>query len=694
MISSKQIIRALGLLALNLALLVGSGGYGQIQTQPATDIALNAFGSCPDAFKDHFMKSTGRPPTFEVPASLDLIRAQIRRELDPFGQEIVSFEAETLELIPAQIRNVQSVFFFAVDVDGNNRTGQPEPTFDLGMELSMVAQYNRGFSPRFFGLIWPTRGGSSISLNVTQSVALEGRLLKLQVPLATLNAQYLAVYGSPIPLDNPELRWGVYTGFWRESTAEDPAFDVFPERATKVTLPRPRAELVNQELLWQPKEDVTPQQAEGIIAQLGTQIIRFFELFRIYHLKIIDGTDVFTKIKQFLALRETLVAEINGVWCLAGENLSPTPSPLGKGTEGLGQQGAGVRSALPDDPGFAMQWNLSNQGQSHPVARGTEARGRSGSDIGIMRAWDAGRTDSSSVLIGVIDSGGDLTHPDLASNLRLELSYDFIQNDATPEDNIGHGTFVSSLIGAIGNNGADLSGVSWKAALMPLKATDKLSLFQKVMRLIGGITWDNFLQAMERAITLRLEGRNLRVINFSAGGPLKSDLLDKVIRLAGERGILFVTAAGNDGRNVETNPIYPCAYNEANMICVAASTDEDKLASFSNFSEKLVHLAAPGADVVGLIPTALKVESETLIGNAESRRLTSGVAVGNGTSFAVPHVTGIAALLFANCPATITVADIKKAILDAAERKPELSGKVVTGSRLRWPEKLPAGCQK
>jgi len=179
------------------------------------------------------------------------------------------------------------------------------------------------------------------------------------------------------------------------------------------------------------------------------------------------------------------------------------------------------------------------------------------------------------------------------------------------------------------------------------------------------------------------------VLNFSAGGPLKSELLDDVIRLAGERGILLVTAAGNDGRNVETNPIYPCAYGEANMICVAASTDEDKLASFSNFSPNLVHLAAPGADVVGLIPATLKVESETLIGNAESRRLAGGIAVSNGTSFAAPHVAGVAALLFANCPATITVAEIKRAILESVERKPELAGKVQTGGRLRWPAGSP-----
>ncbi|MCL6642693.1 MAG: S8 family serine peptidase [Candidatus Bipolaricaulota bacterium] len=662
---TKRIVRMLGWLGVCLALFMSSkGGYGQALARPYPVLAINAFGTCPDAVGDFFMKSTGRSPTFAVPKSWDILRAQLRRERDLFGQEILSFEIETLDSIPTQISHAQTVFFFALDLDRKKETGQSEPTFDLGMDVSVVAQFNRGFAPRYFVLVWPVGGITPLTLNATGQI--QGRFLRVEISLSALEAQYRSVRGSALALDDPV--WGVYMGYWAQSTGEDPVFDAFPERATKVALPRAGAEFVDQELLVRFKEGVTPEQAQAIIAQLGTRVKRFFEIFSIYHLEITDGTDVPTKIRQFQARPEVDVAEINGVWCLSG----------------------------PNDPGFAMQWNLSNQGQSHPVARGTEARGRAGADIGIMRAWDQNRTDSSAVLIGVIDSGADLTHADLSANLRSELGADFIQNDATPEDNVGHGTFVSSLIGAVGNNRAALSGVSWQAALVPLKAADKLSFFQRVLRLIGGITWDNFLQAMERAVKLRLEGRNLRVINFSAGGPLKSDLLDDVIRFAGEKGILFVTSAGNDGRNLETNPIYPCAYSEANMICVAASTSEDKLASFSNFSAKVVHLAAPGADVVGLIPSGLKPEAETILGSADSRALPNfaTIAVSNGTSFSAPHVTGVAALLFANCPATVTVTEIKRAILDAAERKPELVGKVLTEGRLRWPEKLPAACQK
>jgi hypothetical protein len=657
----KRITRVLGSLGICLVLLITSqGGLGQAPAQLYAVPAINAFGTCPDAGGDYFMKSTGRSPTFEVPASSDLVRAQIRRERDLFGQEILGFEIETRDSISTQISNAQTVFFFALDVDRQKRTGQPEPVFDLGMDISVVAQFNRGLAPRYFVLVWPSGGITPLTLHATGQI--QGRSLRVEITLPVLETQYHSVRRSSLVLD--DFLWGVYMGYWPQSTNEDPAFDAFPERSTKVTLPRPGAEFIDQELLVRFKEGVTPEQAQAIIAQLGTRIKRFFELFRIYHLEITDRTDVLTKIKQFQARPEADVAEINGVWCLAG---------------------------TPNDPGFAMQWNLSNQGQVHPVARGTESRGRIGSDIGIRRAWDQNRTDSSSVLIGVIDSGADVAHSDLAINLRPEFGFDFVQNDETEEDNIGHGTFVSSVIGAVGNNNQGLAGVSWRAAMVPLKAADKLSFFQRVLRMIGGVTWDNFLQAMERAIKLKMEGHNLRVINFSAGGPLKSDLLDDVIRLAGEQGMLFVTSAGNDGRNLETSPIYPCAYGLENMLCVAASTDDDRLASFSNFSAKIVHVAAPGADIVGLIPSGLKPEAETLLGSVESRALPnlSTVAVSNGTSFAAPHVTGVAALLFASCPATITVADIKRAILDAAERKPELAGKVLTGGRLRWPEKTP-----
>lgn len=257
--------------------------------------AVNAFGTCPDAIKDHFMKDRRIPPPFEVPGSTDLLRAQLHRERDPFGQELFAVEAEAFETIPRTISHAQTVFFFALDLDRKKETGQPEPTFDLGMDISVVAQFNRGFAPRYFVLVWPVGGVTPLMLNVTGRI--NERFLRMEIPLATLEVQYRSVRGAALALDDP--LWGVSMGYWPNSPSEEPAFDIFPERSARSPLPRARAEFIDRELLVRFKENVTPEQAQAIIAQLGTKTIRFFELLRIYRLEITDGTDVLTKVKQF-----------------------------------------------------------------------------------------------------------------------------------------------------------------------------------------------------------------------------------------------------------------------------------------------------------------------------------------------------------------------------------------------------------
>jgi subtilisin family serine protease len=677
---AKLIVQSLGILVLSLAILASSAGYGQTQTQPiiptALPIAINALGSCPDGRNDAFMKLSGL--SANVPSSLDLRWAQLGRTRDASGQEVIVAKWQLYGPVPPTSSNdAGDVYFMVIDLDRNKNTGTTDGIFGLGPDLSVSVVYSGGSLVQSQFLLWPVGGGDNpVTLNVTPSIDSQKQIISVQIPLTALVTRFQGL-GRALPFDNP--LWGAYTARFVNSFDEEPAIDAYPERALHSTPLRPGLEFVDGQLLVRFKAGVTAAQAQAVITQLGTQIIQFFPRFGIYHLKIIDVTDTLTKIQQFKGRSEVDVAEINGIWCLL---------------------------SAQDDPGFPAEWNLLNQGQSHPIAPQGERSGQAGADIGITRAWDAGHTDSSSVLIGVIDSGVDLNHPDLAANLRPDLGFDFIQNDAMPEDNIGHGTFVSSVIAAVGNNGIGLAGVSWKAALVPLKVADRVSILQKFvsafMRLFGADPWSAFIAAMDRAIELKEKGNNLRVVNFSAGGPLKSDLLGNVIRQAGDSGILFVTAAGNDGQDLGAYPIYPCAYQQdskknpiENIICVAASTDDDQLASFSNYSASIVHLAAPSADVVGLIPGGLGTDSETLLGNAESGSVASlpTTAVSNGTSFAAPLVTGIAALLFASCPQTITVAEIKQAILDAAQRVPALEGKVITGGRLRWPETLPATCQ-
>jgi hypothetical protein len=670
-----RFVRALAALGLALVLLAGSGGYGKSQ-QTATAfprVAINAFGSYPDPIEDGVVERTQTPA--KLSPSMDLLTQRLVILKDQSGQDVLRAEFRVRGgPIPTR-DNFVSVYFMRIDVDRDASTGRRNPEFGLGEDISMVATYVRGSAPKFEVRIWPARGGDvpAATLPATASVDSERNILSIQIPLATLAARYQQIRGSAVaykPSAGNSLSSHPLTALQAQSGfLENPIF----ASNTKSIVTDPNApaddDLVNklgfEDCLEGERlisRDLPPDEAKVVITRLGGVV----EDESRFHIHATFKSETEAKANEPVLKATFKIVEKNCPMFLV---------------------------SAPNDPAFVMQWSLRNQGQSHPVGRGGQRNGTSGADIGISRAWDQGRTDSSSVLIGVIDSGVDLSHPDLKSNLRSELGLDLIRNDGTPEDNIGHGTFVASIIAAAGNNTADLTGVSWKAAIVPLKAADKLSFWDRVIRLIFAITWDDFLHAMDHALTLREGGHNLRVINFSAGGPLRSDLLPMAISAAGEKGILFVTAAGNDGLNLDGDPIYPCAYGLANMICVAASTDEDQLASFSNYSANLVHVAAPGVDVVGLVPTGLRPDSESLLGNAESRALSTTVAVSNGTSFAAPHVTAVAALIFASCPETITVTEVKQAILEAAERMPTLEGKVLTGGRLRWPDKLPEACQ-
>jgi len=671
-----RFVRALAALGLALVLLAGSGGYGKSQ-QTATAfprVAINAFGSYPDPIEDGVVERTQTPA--KLSPSMDLLTQRLVILKDQSGQDVLRAEFRVRGgPIPTR-DNFVSVYFMRIDVDRDASTGRRNPEFGLGEDISMVATYVRGSAPKFEVRIWPARGGDipAATLPATASVDSERNILSIQIPLATLAARYQQIRGSAVaykPSAGNSLSSHALTALQAQPAfLENPIF----ASNTKSIVTDPNApaddDLMNRLgfehcLLreWLLSPDIPLDQAQALFGQLR---VGFIDATRFhYHVTFPSAAN-----------EETLASQLRS----AGFQIVERNCPM-------------FLQDAPNDPAFVMQWNLRNQGQSHPVGRGGEHQGSSGADIGISRAWDQGRTDSSSVLIGVIDSGVDLTHPDLTANLRPELGLDLIRNDGTPEDNIGHGTFVASIIAATGNNVADITGVSWKSAIVPLKAADKLSFWDRVIRLIFAITWDDFLHAMDHALTLREGGHNLRVINFSAGGPLRSDLLPMAISAAGEKGILFVTAAGNDGLNLDSDPIYPCAYDLENLICVAASTDDDRLAAFSNYSSTLVHLAAPGEDVVGLIPTDLRPESETLLANQESRAMSATFAVSSGTSFAAPHVTAVAALIFAGCPETITVTEVKQAILEAAERMPTLEGKVLTGGRLRWPDKLPEACQ-
>ncbi|NBT14718.1 MAG: subtilase, partial [Planctomycetia bacterium] len=303
-------------------------------------------------------------------------------------------------------------------------------------------------------------------------------------------------------------------------------------------------------------------------------------------------------------------------------------------------------TALPNDPSFSRLWGLRNVGQ--PAAAGV-------ADIRAETAWNT-TTGSRNVVVAVIDTGVDYTHPDLAANIWTNpreiagdgidndgnglvddlRGWDFANNDANPMDDNGHGTHVAGTIGATGNNGAGVTGVNWAVSILPLK----------FLTASGSGSTSSAIAAVNYATQMRRDfGVNIVATNNSWGGGGFSSILRDAIDAGGRAGILFVAAAGNDGANADVTPQYPASYPGTSIISVAATTRDNTLASFSNYGLTSVDVAAPGSGIYSTVP-----------GNA--------YATYSGTSMATPHVAGTVALLAAAYP-TANAAQIRSAILTA-----------------------------
>ncbi len=329
----------------------------------------------------------------------------------------------------------------------------------------------------------------------------------------------------------------------------------------------------------------------------------------------------------------------------------------------------------PNDPLFGDQWALNNTGQDGGTKR---------ADLDALNAW-ANTKGSDEVVVAVLDTGVDYKHEDLVSNMwerpaklapyrdddlgpfndkhgfdidnesaRVDevLGYAGRDNIGDPMDDNGHGTHCAGIIGAEGDNGIGVSGINQKIKIMPLKFLGR-----------GGFgSTDDAIAAINYAIDRKKNGVNLRIISASWGSTAKSKALEDVIKAAGDAGILFIAAAGNDGSNNDSRPHYPSNYDLPNVISVAALDRNDKLASFSNYGEKTVHIAAPGKEIV----------STWLGGNYREA---------SGTSMATPYVSGVAALIIASDP-QISMKNLRTRLLGSVDELDSLKGKVATGGRL------------
>lgn len=316
---------------------------------------------------------------------------------------------------------------------------------------------------------------------------------------------------------------------------------------------------------------------------------------------------------------------------------------------------------FPNDQGLrtGQAWGLQNTGQRLGLAD---------ADIDAPEAWDI-RTSAESVIVAVIDSGIRYTHEDLVGNLWHnpdeipdngrdddqngliddEFGFNAVRHSGDPWDDDGHGTSVSGVIGAEGNNRLGIAGVAWNVQIMALKFLEQDG---------QGLTSDA-ISCIDYALA---HGAN--VINASWGGNGRSRSLERAIRRALAQDVLFVTAAGNDGADIDQAPDYPASYSLSNIITVGSTTRFDRASSASNFGTRSVDLFAPGSQIY-----TCSAASDHSYGFA------------SGTSLAAPFVTGALALMIASDP-QLSGFELTEQLLSTVDPLPTLRGLSQSGGRL------------
>ena len=290
--------------------------------------------------------------------------------------------------------------------------------------------------------------------------------------------------------------------------------------------------------------------------------------------------------------------------------------------------------------------------------------------IKAAEAWAIER-GSQDIVVAVIDTGVDYNHPDLAYNIWRNpnatpyvktgvdplgeeitgdvVGWDFVHNDNLPFDDHMHGTHCAGTVGAVGNDGLGISGVAQRVSIMAIKFLSGQ----------GSGTTADAVKSIDYAVS-----RGAKILSNSWGGGADegNDALEDSIERAEAAGVLFVAAAGNDGTNNDTRPMFPAAFPTANILTVAATNARDQLTFFSNYGLVSVDVGAPGSGIYSTTP------------NNTYRRL-------SGTSMSAPHVSGAAAVVWSHFP-NETYQQIKERLMRFGDAIPSLQGKTVSGNRI------------
>ena len=258
-----------------------------------------------------------------------------------------------------------------------------------------------------------------------------------------------------------------------------------------------------------------------------------------------------------------------------------------------------VDSTIPNDPNFDYLWGLHDTGQMG---------GPSDIDIDAPEAWDI-TTGSSSIIVGVLDTGIDYNHPDLIPNMWVNPGevVDGVDNDGNgyiddihginaitdsgnPLDDHNHGTHCAGIIGAVGNNNVGVAGVNWNVKLVGAKFLDAA----------GYGTDADAIECINYLIDLKTtHGQNIVAANASFGGGEYDPVMESAIDSMGSAGIIFCAAAGNDWLDNDVTPHYPSSYTCSNIIAVTA-VDYMGWQNF-NYGKTSVDLGAPGVEILSTI---------------------------------------------------------------------------------------------
>jgi len=376
----------------------------------------------------------------------------------------------------------------------------------------------------------------------------------------------------------------------------------------------------------------------SILVQMGGSRIKSFQTIGVDHVKLSAGKSVEAAISELQNDPQVAYAEPNYYRTL---------------------------KAMPNDEFFACcQWGLNNTGQTIAGVKGAVD-----ADIDAPEAWDI-TTGSKGVVVAVIDTGINWNETDLYENLWFNpgegtsndgidndgngyiddfIGWNFVDHNSSPWDDHHHGSHVSGIIGASGNNGHGVSGVCWRVSIMALKAFDAQ----------GNGTTSDIVSALIYAHQM-----GARVINLSFGDYSYSQSEKDAIDLNSQA--VVVCAAGNEGSDNDGTPHYPSGYPSFNIISVAASDQFDNLAVFdqgkTNFGASTVDLAAPGDYILSTWSTS-----------GEFWYL-------SGTSMAAPMVSGTAALMLS--VASLSPSQIISTILSNVDPKPNYAGLMTSSGRL------------